>query len=84
MVTPKELPLDQAKLIILIIFDSLWVYHTLWRHTEKHCVKFSLLKRPGARDMIHFGCHVGSHIPNIGYFEVCEGIWGDMEVYTGM
>ena len=43
-------------------------------------------KRPGARDMTIFG----SHIPNIGHFEVHEGIWkymgicGYMEIYEGI
>ena len=26
--------------------------------------------------MTIFGSHVGSHIPNIGYLEVYDGIWG--------
>ena len=37
-----------------------------------------------ARDMTIFGSHVGPHIPNIGYFEVYEGIWGYMKVYVGI
>ena len=35
-------------------------------------------KRSGARVMAICGSHVGPHIPNIGYFEVYEGIRGYM------
>ena len=35
----------------------------------------------GARDMTIFVSHVGRHFPNIGYFEVYEGIWRLFKVY---
>ena len=38
----------------------------------------------GARVMTIFGSHVGTHIPNIYYFEVYEGIWGYLQVSEGI
>ena len=45
---------------------------------------FHLWKRPGARVMAIFVFHIGHKIPNIGYFEVCGGIWMCMEVFGGI
>ena len=37
----------------------------------------------GAPVMAIFVSHVGPHFPNIGYFEVYEGIWRLFKVYRG-
>ena len=50
---PEDLP-RPLKLLILIIFNSLWVYQNLWRHNRKHCVKVSLLETLCGSKYDHF------------------------------
>ena len=39
---------------------------------------------PGIPFMTIFGSCVGSHFPNIQYFDVCGGMWWYMKVYEGI
>ena len=55
-----------------------------WKHTKTHCVKFSIWKTAGARDMTIFESHVGPHIPTIGYLAVYVAILEYIKVYDGM
>ena len=61
---------DPSKLIILIRFDPFWVYRALGNILKSIVSNSHFGKRPGARDMTILRCHVGAHIPNIGYLEV--------------
>ena len=43
-ISPQWTPFNFLILTISIIFEPPWVYQTLWTHTRKHCVKFSLME----------------------------------------
>ena len=59
MVTPRAPPLDPSKLIISIIFDSLWVCGAFGDMLTSIKSNYHFAKRPGARDMPMLGSHVG-------------------------
>ena len=40
--------------------------------------------RPGTPFMTIFGSYVGSHFPNIQYFDVCGGIWRYIKLFGGI
>ena len=75
MVTSGGPIIDPLKLVILIIFDSSWVYQTLEDMLSITVSNSHFWKRSGARDMIICWVHVGSHIPGIGYLQVYHGIY---------
>ena len=58
--------LAPSKLMISIILNPFWVYALCGYILRSIVSKSHFWKRPGARDMIFFGSHVGPHIPNIG------------------
>ena len=45
---------------------------------------FHLGKRLVARDMTISRFHVDTHVPNIGYMKVYDGIWRYMTLYGSM
>ena len=64
--------LDPLKLIILIIFEPLWVYRAYGDILTSIVSHSHFWKRPGARDMTILGSHVGLHLPNIIFCWVYE------------
>ena len=66
------LPLNPLKFIILINLGAYWVYQTIWRHTDYHCVKFSLWETLCSPSYEDFWISGWPSYFNIGYMKVCE------------
>ena len=62
MVTPGALSLDPSKLMLFIIFDTLWVCETLGDILTSRVSNSHFGKRRGARDMTTFGSHSLPHV----------------------
>ena len=84
MVTSGGPALDPSKLMNFIILGSLWVHEALGDMLTSIVSNSHFGKRPGARDMTIFGCHVGPHIPNFVYREVYGSIRRYVEIYGGI
>ena len=64
MVTPRGPPLDPSKLLILVIFEPLWVYRAVGDILTSIVSNSHFAKRPAARDMTICGSHFLPHVTN--------------------
>ena len=76
--------LDRSKLMILIIFDVFWMCAVHGNMLRRIAPDSQFKKRPGDWDVTMCGCHVGPDIPNVGFLEVYERLWGYMKVCEGL
>ena len=54
--------LDPLKLIVSIILVPFWVYWALWLMLNISVTNSHFAKRPAAREITTFGCHVGTNV----------------------